>query len=624
MKHAHATLLISLASNAAIGAQELSPVSDWDQRDAPPAANENNDRFGDVLASGDFNGDGFDDLAVGSPLENNGNVADGGAVTVFFGSATGLVAAGARVLTEADVEDSTSEPNDRFGWSLAAGDIDNDSFDDLVVGVPFEDLGKIVDTGNVAVIYGSADGLSARSQSVSQTSLPNSSNEAGDRFGWSVAVGDINGDGFGDLVAGVPNEDFPGVTDTGQIGVIFGSADGLTTEGAQPISQASLDDAFNENDDHLGFSVTVGDFNSDGKDDVAVGIPGEDAGGVNDIGMVGVLFGSTGGLQTSGTEIFSQNSLVDATSETGDGFGRSLTAGDFDADGFADLAVGIPLEDIGTRNDAGAIGVFFGSNGGLIPSRSEFLSIDEADETSATGDQFGHSLASGDFDGDGYDDLCAGVPFRNFSTRSDAGSSVAFLGSEDGLVPTRAFFFTASSFGGAEARSDELGTAVAGGDFNNDGRANLVVASPRDNIGNVADAGVVFVGEFADTDGDGLTDVAEGVIGTDPDLADSDADGASDGDEQLAGTDPLDPASRPGIVGVDLDPSNGEITLTWASAPGRTYRVERSSELAEGSWGTVPGADEVPADSGDRTSVTIAAPPGRRFYRVTVLSSGNG
>ena len=622
MNKVQATILLSFPLAAAAQAQELSPVSAWHQADAPPAANESNDRFGDVLAAGDFNGDGYGDLAVGSPLENNGNVVDGGAVTVFFGSPGGLVAGGAQVVTEADIENSTSEPGDRFGWSLAAGDIDNDGFDDLAVGVPYEDLGATVDTGNVAIVFGSEGGLSTRSQSISQTSLPNSSDETGDRFGWDVAVGDVDGDGFGDLVVGVPYEDFPGVSNTGQIAVFFGSGEGLAAEGAQPVSQASLDDAFNEDDDLFGFSVAVADFDRDGRGDVAVGIAGEDAGGVTDIGMVGVLFGSAGGLQTSGTEVFSQNSLVDATNETGDGFGRALATGDFDSDGFDDLAVGIPLEDIGSRGDAGAVGVFFGSRSGLLPSRSEFLSVDEAGGTSASGDQFGFALAAGDFDGDGFDDLFAGIPFRNFSTRGDAGSAVVLLGSDDGLLPASAYFFTASSFGGVEASADEFGSSVAGGDFDGDGRAGFGVGSPRDNVGNIPDAGVVFVGEFADSDGDGLSDLAEGSLGTDPRNADSDGDGAGDGAEQLSGTGPLDPASRPGIVSVELDEANGEITLTWVSAAGRTYRVERSTSLGAGEWEGVPGAGEIPAGAGDRTSATIAAPAGRRFYRVVVVSTG--
>ena len=609
---------------ARLGAEVIAPSSIWGAGDVPGVISRAADRFGEAIATGDFDGDGFADLAVGAPSYDAEGAPNSGAVFVFYGSAGGLSADAAEVLMQSAVEASSSEVGDGFGAALAGGDFDRDGFDDLVVGVPFENLGSATDTGAIAILFGSADGLlPSRSESISQSSLPNSFNEDDDHFGACLAVADFDRDGYADLAVGVPNEDFINISDAGLIGIFFGSDDGLLPAKVEEISQESVTDAINEPGDHFGSSLTAGDFNQDGFGDLAVGIPGEDAGGIADTGMVAVLFGSDKGLLPVNSEVFSQASLVDGENEEDDQFGWSLGSGDFDADGFDDLAVGIPFKDISVRSDSGEIGIFFGSAEGLLPAATQTLNQDAAGEENSSNDSAGFSLAAGDFDGDGYDDLVGGVPYNNSSGRADNGVAMVFFGSGAGLLPARALWLEQSSFGGTEETRDEFGTVVASGDFDADGLADLALAAPGENLGGVGDAGAVYVGTFADSDGDGLVDVAEeGAFGTDPMLADSDGDGMDDGAEVGAGTDPLDPQSNLRILSIVHGAETGTVNISWSSIPGQRYRIERSPLPSGAIWSDLSGDDPVLGGAGATTSFVDSRPlPGARrlYYRIRLF-----
>ncbi len=150
---------------------------------------EADDRFGSALTAGDFDGDGYEDLAVGVPWEAVGAVEDAGAVNVFYGTPTGLLTTGNQFLHQ-DTSGVAGGPEtgDRFGWSLAAGDFGDDGFTDLAVGAPYEDVG-VTDDGGVWTLYGTLGGLTGSgSWFVSQgTSGIEGALEISDRFGWSLA-----------------------------------------------------------------------------------------------------------------------------------------------------------------------------------------------------------------------------------------------------------------------------------------------------------------------------------------------------------------------------------------------------------------------------------------------------
>ncbi len=357
------------------------------------------ERFGTSLTVGDFNGDGYDDLAVGIPHSDVNLLTDAGAVRIIYGSAGGLRTSGSQYLNQADYfPNAAAEAGDRFGWAVAAGDFDGDGYDDLAIGVPFEDTPQGTDVGIVNVIYGSRTGLtSGRTQAWWQGRDDiNALAEAGDIFGYALSTGDFNGDGYDDLAVGVPWEDIGSTSNAGAVNVIYGSTRGLSAQGHQSWYQGlgAVQDAAEKND-AFGRSLTSGDFNGDGYDDLAVGVPYEDVGAVQDAGAVAVIYGHASGLRDTGNQLWHQGSPgIVGVVEAGDWFGFTLTSGDFNGDGYADLGIGVPSEDIDDQQDAGGVNVIYGAAGGLRATGNQGWDQKRLPGVAAEPlDRFGYALA---------------------------------------------------------------------------------------------------------------------------------------------------------------------------------------------------------------------------------------
>ena len=270
------------------------------------------DRFGSALAAGNFNGDGYDDLAVGVPRENIGDIIDAGMINVVYGSSVGLTAEGNRAWHQdsADIAGG-SEIEDWFGSALAAGNFNGDGYDDLAVGVPQEDIRDINQAGMINVIYGSEDGLTAEGNRAWHQDSPDIAGaaEIGDWFGFALAAGNFNGDAYDDLAVGVPQEDIRDIIDAGMVNVLYGSADGLKATRDQAWHQNSAEiEGGSERGDRLGSALTACDFDGDGYDDLAIGAPREDIGALVNAGMVNVLYGSADGLKATRNQVWHQNS----------------------------------------------------------------------------------------------------------------------------------------------------------------------------------------------------------------------------------------------------------------------------------------------------------------------------
>jgi hypothetical protein len=339
-------------------------------------------RFGDALTGGDFDGDGYADLAVAAPGDRVGVADEAGLVRVLYGSAEGLTLGGVQLWTQDSpgILDQ-SETGDEFGDRVGSADLNADGSADLVVDVPDEDEGTISDSGAFHVLYGSASGLTSEGNQFWTEDSPGipEASEEGDKFAEFDSAGDFDGDGFPDLAVSAPAESIGTATAAGVVIVIFGSASGLTEAGSQLWSQDA--DGIREVAEALdgfGRMVRVGDFNGDGFADLAAGVPGETVEPTGAVGgSVNVLYGSMVGLTATGNQLWSQDSRgVRDIAEDGDEFARYGGAGDFDGDGWADLALGVPFEDVGVVTDAGAVNVLYGSALGLTAVRNQLWTQD--------------------------------------------------------------------------------------------------------------------------------------------------------------------------------------------------------------------------------------------------------
>src|SRR6266508_2148974 len=334
----------------------------------------------------DFNGDSFPDLAIGVPDERLGGAEAAGVVHVLYGSPAGLTATGSQLWSQ-DSPGVAGVPEavDRFGTALASGDYNGDGSADLALGAP----GENTFAGVVHVLYGSPAGLTASGSQLWSQDSPGVAGvaEEGDQFSFALAAGDLNGDLRGELAVGAPGEN----GSAGVVHVLYGSPAGLTATGSQLWSQDSPGVAGGaEPDDRFGNALTAGDFNADGRADLAVGAWAENSFS----GVVHVLYGSPAGLTATGSQLWSQDSPgVIGAPEGADFFGQALAAGDFNGDTQAELAVGTPGENVST----GVVHVLIGSPAGLTATGSQLWSQDSPGVAGAAeqGDRFGDALAAG-------------------------------------------------------------------------------------------------------------------------------------------------------------------------------------------------------------------------------------
>jgi hypothetical protein len=534
--------------------------------------NQDEAHFGRTVAcAGDVNGDGFSDVIVGAPGYSNGETQEG-AVFLYLGSAAGL--ATSSVWTGEGGQDGA-----QYGLAISsAGDVNRDGRSDIIVGAPYFENGQL-DEGQARVYLGTASGLAATAAFTAE------SDQVGAYYGTSVdGAGDVNRDGYGDIVVGAPYFD-NGNTDEGRTYSYHGSAGGLVAtvwsiEGSQDTA-------------YVGNSIAgAGDVNGDGYGDVIVGASSF-TNGSDDEGRATIYYGSAMGLSATANWTFEGN-------QTGAELGASVASlGDQNGDGYADVLVGVPGWD-GGQTDEGRVNFFNGSAGGPVAATPNFIESDQA------GAAFGRSVAAaGDVNGDGFADALIGAPNHD-NGQTDEGRVTVFSGSGGGFPFASSGFTTASP-----------PTVADAGDVNGDGYADVAIGLPAHNglEGRLAlylgsDAGLTVPTSWSPTGGQAGNQLGSFVVGA------GDVNGDGYADVMSSSSYPATNTGRAWVY--HGSPSGPSATADW-TVDGAHAGAQLGSAIA--SLGDVNGdgyTDVIVASSGytnpemneGRASVYLGSPSG--------------
>ncbi|MFE5816231.1 FG-GAP repeat protein [Streptomyces sp. NPDC056479] len=429
--------------------------------------------------TGDINGDGYRDAVITAPLAKVAGKSKAGYVAVVYGSASGLNTGNRQIISQDTAGiPGVPESGDYFGDRATTGDLDDDGYTDIVVGVHAERIGSTDDFGALTVLWGGASGIKSGTDI---TTLPEYRNE----LGWSVATGDFDGDGDTDLAAA--NNAAPGlnvfegpITRTGraeELGGIDTSAEtgintdqivagDVTGDGKSDLLVMGQEETSNRTRSVLykgtaidltpsskvagGYAAVIADVNKDGYGDIVTGnfmekSTDEPNGGSG--GAVTVTYGAASGLSTRTPVRFTQDTTgVPGASERNDAFGWSLDAGDTNGDGYADIAVGVANEDLSGKTDAGSVVILRGSASGLTGTGSKAFSQDTSGVpgTAESYDYFGHSVLLTDVSKDGRAELISGARGEN----DGASSAWTLRGSSSGITATGAKSFGSTTLGG--------------------------------------------------------------------------------------------------------------------------------------------------------------------------------
>lgn len=409
------------------------PITDFDG----PAPNA---RFGQTSAVvGDVNQDGYADIAIGSAKSDPNGLQNAGSVFVYSGMDGTLL-----------YQFDGAQAGDQLGWSVAgAGDVNNDTFDDILAGAYAASPGGVIFAGSVYV-YSGLDG---------STLYQLDGAAARDVLGYAVdGAGDVNNDNFDDFIASAVAADPNAIVDAGTVYVYSGFDGSVLTQydGTQ-------------SEEYFGQAVSgAGDLNNDFSAEIIIGDPLADANGLPDAGSAYVYSGIDGTLMYQ----------FDGAGQ-GDALGSAVSdAGDVNNDGFNDVVVGAPRDGNAGVPLAGRIYVFSGLDGSLL-----FRFIGEFE-----GGLLGSSVAAaGDVNNDGRADVIAGAPNAKINSKAFAGTAYVVSGA------------TGNALGRLDGETvrGHLGTSVGGnGDFTGDQIADVLVGIPDEAPGGVSRAGQVTTFSF--------------------------------------------------------------------------------------------------------------------------------
>ena len=437
------------------------------------------DRFS--LVSGDFDGDGLDDLLIGAPLADGPSNSrnNGGEAYVIFAADAGGITDLAE--TEAGLTIYGEASSDNLGFTVASGDVNGDGIDDVLVGARFASSGDKSGAGKAYVIYGGPGLGGVVDTAAGQEDATIVGRDSGDFLGIALGAGDVNGDGFDDLILGAAGGDGPAGDrqEAGEVHVVLGASDLPATS-----DLAVTDPAFSvygaTAKDSLPNHLSAADLDGDGRAELILGNPFADgADGQEKAGRAYIVPVPAEGASVDLASGEGFTVIYGASSR--DGLGFYTASGDVNGDGRQDALLGARDADGpgDTRNNAGEVHILFGRP--ELPSSFDLRNetLDVVIYGIDPGDSLGFTVAASDLNADGIDDILAGAPIGDSceNSRTDGGEVYGVAGSEslgpeidlaEGLADL-------SLFGPEEG--DELGFSLTTGDFNGDGRADVAMGA---------------------------------------------------------------------------------------------------------------------------------------------------
>jgi FG-GAP repeat len=410
-----------------------------------------------------------------------------------------------------------SDTTTRFGGPAPTieSDFNGDGFSDLAVGASGEALGDTSDAGVVHILYGSASGLVAAgnelwSQDTADDGVIQDIAEEDDNFGAALNAGDLNNDGFSDLIVGSPGEVVNSVDNAGAVHVIYGSSTGLTAVGDDFLTQdgqlggVQIKGAAGTFD-RFGSALITGDFGKSAADDLAIGVAREDVSGKLAAGTVQVFYGSNSGITAAGQQLWHRDSAQNGVKIKGKVapnafFGHPLATGDFGKSGKNDLAIGASPDNVSGVSDAGTVSILYGTKKGLKAKGNQLWHQNSpgVKDSTETEEYFGISLAAANFGRSSQDDLAVGV-METVAGFDFAGAVNVLYGSSSGLTGTNSQFFHQNSeagpadIAGVAEEGDSFGGALQGANFGEGNRADLAISAHNESLGAIDEAGVVHV-----------------------------------------------------------------------------------------------------------------------------------